>query len=104
SLGGLWERPSPAARDSDPLVLREIAPPFELAVHGPALGEDPHARREVLDHAAVVAVPGAHPDPVDAAEHVEPRYREAREDVNADRHPKHDQVEPPDPSRTSGRR
>src|SRR5205807_6875904 len=50
------------------------------------------------------AVPGAHTDPVEASEHVELRHREAREAVHADRHPKHDEVEPPDPSRTSSRR
>src|SRR5437870_1939511 len=100
--GGPGERPPPAACDSDPLVLREIRPPFELTVHGPALGEDPHARGELLDHAAVVTVPGAHTDPVEASEHVEFRHREAREAIHTDRHPKHDEVEPPNPSRTSG--
>src|SRR5439155_11825726 len=87
SLGGLRKRTPTVARDSDPLVLREIGPPFELAVYGLALGQNPHARGELLDHAAVVAVAGAHPDSVEASEHVELRHREAREAIHTDRHP-----------------
>src|SRR3989440_12273328 len=94
--------PSPA-RDPDPLLFREIRPPLEFAIHGPAFREDPHACGELLEDAAVVAVPDARPDAGEAPEHIEFFHREAREAVDSGGHAEHYQIEPAHPSRAACR-
>src|SRR5436309_15361928 len=101
---GFRERSPPFPRGRNPRRSAEIRPSLELAIDRLASGQGPHARGEFLSRLPIHAVADAHRDPVETAEHIEFRHREAHEAVHADRHPEHDEIEPPDPSRPSGRR
>src|SRR6058998_3464507 len=101
---GFRESSPPFPCGRNPRRSAEIRPSLELAIDGLASGQGPHARGEFLDRLSIHAVADTHRDPVEPAEHVEFRHREAHEAVHADRHPKHHEIEPPDPPRPSGRR
>src|SRR5437867_10086544 len=99
---GFRESSPPFPCGRNPRRSAEVRPSLELAIDGLASGECPHARGEFLDRLSIHAVADTHRAPVEPAEHVELRHRQAHDAMYADGRPAHDDDGAPAPSSASG--